>query len=85
MLLALYHNLAASYLRLNNLKNAFQSCEEALKIDPKSNLIIFIILLGIKALFRKAKALSINDKATEKDIQEAIEILKLAQSIEPND
>jgi len=58
MLLALYHNLAACYLKLNNLKSATLSCEEALKIDPKS----------IKALFRKAKALFINVSASEKDI-----------------
>jgi Tfp pilus assembly protein PilF len=35
-MLALYHNLAASYLKSNNLKNAYFSCDEALKIDPKS-------------------------------------------------
>jgi len=67
MLLTLYHNLAASYLRLKNLKDAFLSCEEALKIDPKSYLDI-IIIIGIKALFRKAKALSSNANATPKNI-----------------
>lgn len=35
-MLAIYHNLAASYLKNNNLKNAILSCDEALKIDPKS-------------------------------------------------
>jgi hypothetical protein len=36
--IALYHNLAAGYLRLKDHKNALLACHEALAIDPRSNL-----------------------------------------------
>jgi len=75
MKVALYNNLAACYLSINDLANARAACDEALLLDPSQ----------AKALYRRAKAWisDINSGADEYKL--AIEDLKKALELSPND
>lgn len=73
--LALYHNLAAGYLKLNDTQNALKSCEEALALDNNST----------KALFRKAKSLTMNINATVEDFKTALKTIIQAIEIDNSD
>jgi len=60
--LALYNNLAASYMQLKNREFTLQACNRALQLD----------FANMKALYRKAQALVMNEVSTLEDFQESL-------------
>lgn len=64
-----YNNLAQAQINLESNDSALMSLENVLSLDPKN----------VKALVRKAKVLS-----NKNEPDEAISVLKLAQSLEPD-
>ena len=70
---SIYLNLAICYLRLQDFKNSKAACDEVLKLDPNNT----------KALYRRAKALTSNANATSAEYRSAVENLKIALTIEP--
>jgi len=75
MKVALYNNLAACYLSLNDLANARAACDEALLLDPSQ----------AKALYRRAKAWISDINSGIDEYKLAIEDLKKALELSPND
>jgi cytochrome c-type biogenesis protein CcmH/NrfG len=53
----LFLNLTAAYLKLEKYKSAISSCDEAIKLEPNNT----------KALFRRAKALSLPEDSSTED------------------
>ena len=75
MLLQLYLNLAACYLKLKDCKNALAACNEALILDPQN----------IKALYRRSKCRSTDINAGSKEFKQALKDLKFAHEIAPKE
>lgn len=75
MKVALYNNLAACYLSINDLANARAACDEALLLDPSQ----------AKALYRRAKAWISDINSGADEFKLAIEDLKKALELSPND
>jgi len=73
--IALFNNLAACYISMNDLKSARSACDEALLLDPSQ----------VKALFRRAKAWTSDINSGFEEIQLAVEDLKKALELAPND
>lgn len=72
---ALYNNLAACYLNLADYKNAIAACDETLLLDPTQ----------AKAWFRRAKALTSDINAGVEEFKAALEDLKKALELSPDD
>jgi tetratricopeptide (TPR) repeat protein len=68
--LSLHINMALSYIKLEKLDNAFQSCNEALAIDPKN----------VKALYRRATV-----QHNRRKFDDALNDLKQAEELAPDD
>ena len=63
-------NMALAYIKLEKVDNAFQSCNEALAIDPKN----------VKALYRRATV-----QHNRRKFDEALNDLKQAEELAPDD
>jgi len=68
--LSLYLNSALAYIKLEKMNNAYQSCNDALKLDRKN----------VKALYRRATVLYHTSK-----FDDAMKDLKAAEKLAPND
>ncbi|KAL3804156.1 hypothetical protein HJC23_013675 [Cyclotella cryptica] len=68
--LSLHVNMALSFIKLEKLDNAFQSCNEALAIDPKN----------VKALYRRATV-----QHSRRKFDDALNDLKQAEELAPDD
>ena len=74
MLLSLYLNLAACYLKIKDCENALAACNEALILHP----------LNVKALYRRSRCRIAKWDAGLKDFKLAINDLNLAHEIDPD-
>ena len=63
-----WNNISASHLRVQEYTSAKKACDSVLKVDPNN----------VKALFRKGKVL-----IAENEFEEALELLKKANSLDP--
>lgn len=73
LMLMLYINLAACYLRRSDLSNAMAACNEALALDPNNQ----------KALYRRSKCYSMNVNVSTDELKLAVKDLKTAYKLKP--
>ena len=69
LLIDTHNNLSLTYIRIESFNEALESVNQVLGYEPKN----------VKALFRKAQILE-----NKCDLQEAVELLKTAIELEPN-
>lgn len=69
MLIDTHNNLSLTYIRTESFNQALESVGQVLAYEPKN----------VKALFRKAQVLE-----NKCELQEAVELLKIAIELEPN-